>query len=162
MSVDVHRGTDIQVSEKLLHNLWCCTAAQHVAGVGVPQHVEMEVFKPGYLFLCRSADESHRVRKLNRAVISEANEVDFFVVIRNDIFSGERIQLIVDSVFFRDFPVVISAIEHAVFHAVFHLLHLGFFLDGRQRVAEVYRADFLSFRGAVRILSSELLYSTDS
>ena len=45
VSVDIHCGTDISVSEKLLHILWCCSICQKVACVGVSQLVKMKSFK---------------------------------------------------------------------------------------------------------------------
>ena len=30
MSVDIHCGTDIRVSEQFLHSLWCCTVGEQI------------------------------------------------------------------------------------------------------------------------------------
>ena len=57
-AADVHRGTYIRVSEKFLHILWCCTAAQHIAGVGVPQHVKKKSPQTSERKHYRAADEA--------------------------------------------------------------------------------------------------------
>jgi hypothetical protein len=39
VSVNVHRGTYIGVSEKLLHILWGCPVREQIAGKGVSEHM---------------------------------------------------------------------------------------------------------------------------
>ena len=51
VSVDVHCGTDIGVSEKFLHIFRFCAAGKQIACVGVAERVEMEILKPFHFFL---------------------------------------------------------------------------------------------------------------
>ena len=43
VSVNVHRGTDVGVSEKLLHILWRCSVGKQIACKCVAEHMEMEI-----------------------------------------------------------------------------------------------------------------------
>lgn len=45
VSVDVHGGTDVSVSQQLLHVLRCCPAPGQVACKGMPELVEVETLK---------------------------------------------------------------------------------------------------------------------
>ena len=49
VSVDVHGGTDVGVSQKLLHVLRRCTVGEQVAGERVAKLMEVEALKPRYL-----------------------------------------------------------------------------------------------------------------
>ena len=74
VSVDIHCGTDISVSEKLLHILWCCPMWEQIACECVAKLVEMEVLQPLDLFPCRPAHNPYRTRRLKRSVRSEADK----------------------------------------------------------------------------------------
>ena len=45
VSVDVHCGTYIRVSEQFLHILWCCTVGEQIACECVSQRMKMEILK---------------------------------------------------------------------------------------------------------------------
>ena len=49
VSVDVHGGTDVSVSQKLLYILRRCPIGEQIAGERVPKLMEVEAFKPRYL-----------------------------------------------------------------------------------------------------------------
>ena len=74
VSVDIQCGTDISVSEKLLHILWCCSIWEQIACECVAKLVEMEVLQPLDLFPCRPAHNPYRTRRLKRSVRSEADK----------------------------------------------------------------------------------------
>ena len=74
VSVDVHCGTDIRVSEKFLHIFRLCAAGKQIACVGVTERVEMEIFKPFHFLLCRPAHNPYRTRRFIRPVCSQADK----------------------------------------------------------------------------------------
>ena len=60
MSVDVHCGTYIRVSEQFLHILWCCTVGEQIACECVSQHMKMEIFKSFQFLFCRPCHNTNR------------------------------------------------------------------------------------------------------
>ena len=53
MSVDVHCGTYVSVSEQFLHIFWCCSVGEQITGECVSQYMKMEIFKSFQFLFCR-------------------------------------------------------------------------------------------------------------
>ncbi len=60
VSVDIHGGTDIAVSQKLLHIFGGCAVCQQVTGEGVSEHMKVEVLKSLHLLVCSAAHHPNR------------------------------------------------------------------------------------------------------
>ena len=121
VSVDVHCGTDIGVSEKFLHIFRLCAAGQQIACVGVAERVEMEILKPFHFFLCRSAHNPYRTRRFIRPVCSQADKGDFLVVLRDFLCPLQAVNLIIGAPFFLYFFIVVQVIKLPVAETVFAL-----------------------------------------
>ena len=142
VSVDVHCGTDIRVSEKFLHIFRLCAAGQQIACVGVTERVKMEIFKPFHFLLCRPAHNPYRTRRFIRPVCSQADKGDFLIVLRDFLCPLPAVNLIIGAPFFLYFFVVVQVIKLPVAETVFALFCSCRPQDCRQRVAEINGADF--------------------
>ena len=151
MGIDVHRGTDIRVSEKLLHFLGRGPVGQKITCEGVTEHMKMKIRQALYLIPYRAAYITHRRRRLYRPVGPETNEVDLSVVLRHFLRPLQTVYLIVTAALLLYLLVVVQAVKLAVLEAVLTLLGLCRLEDRRQRVAEVHCADIAPLgRGSVR------------
>ena len=142
VSVDIHCGTDIGVSEKFLHIFRFCAAGKQIACVGVAERVEMEILKPFHFFLCRPAHNPYRTRRFIRPVCSQADKGEFLVIFRDFLCPLQAVNLIIGAPFFLYFFVVVQVIKLPVAETVFALFGSRRPQDCRQRVAEINGADF--------------------
>ena len=161
VSVDVHCGTDIGVSEKFLHIFRFCAAGKQIACVGVAERVEMEILKPQqiacvgvaervemkilkpfHFLLCRPAHNPYRARRFIRPVCSQADKGDFLVVLRDFLCPLQAVNLVIGAPFFLYFFVVVQVIKLPVAETVFALFCSCRPQDCRQRITEINGADF--------------------
>ena len=145
VSVDVHCGTDIGVSEKFLHIFRLCAAGKQIACVGVTERVEMEIFKPFHFLLCRPAHNPYRTRRFIRPVCSQADKGDFLVILRDFLCPLQAVNLIIGAPFFPLLLCSSSGDKLPVAETVFALFCSRRPQDCRQRVAEINGADFAPF-----------------
>ena len=110
--------------------------------------MEMEALKPRHLLRRRSAHEAHRTRRLNRAVRTEAYEVDFRIALRCGLRPRQGINLVVAPAFLLYHFVVVQAVKPSVLKAVFVLAGLCRLEDLRERITEVHSPHFIAFRSA--------------
>ena len=159
VSVDVHCGTDISVSQKLLHILRRSSVREQVACECVSKLMEMEALQAVNLSACRPAHKPHRTRRFIRAVRSNANKRYFLVAFGSLLRSRQTVYLVVSTVFFLDFTIKVEDIQFSVAETVLVLFGLGCPQDLRQRVTEVHGADFLAFgRSPISVLCLAPLY----
>ena len=118
VSINVHCGTDIRVSEKFLHIFRLCAAGQQIACVGVAERVEMKILKPFHFLLCRPAHNPYRTRRFIRPVCSQADKGDFLVVLRNFLCPLQAVNLIIGAPFFLYFFIVVQVIKLPVAETV--------------------------------------------
>ena len=149
MSVDVHGGADVGVSQKLLHVLRRCPVGEKVARERVAKLMEVETLKPRNHLRGRPADDTDRTGRFKASVRAETNEVDLPVILRYFLRPLQTVQLIVAAALLLYLPVVVQAVKLAVPEAVFVLLGLRRLEDARQRVAEVHRANFSSLETGI-------------
>ena len=110
VSVNVHCGTYVSVSEQFLHILWCCTVGEQIAGECVSQHMKMEIFKPFQFLFCRPCHNTNRTRWLVCSVRSQADKGYFLVSVRYFLRSWQAVDFIVSTAFFFYLFVVIEII----------------------------------------------------
>ena len=124
VSVDVHCGTYIRVSEQFLHILWCWTVWEQIACECVSQHMKMEIFKSFQFLFCRPCHNTNCTRWLVCSVRSQADKGYFLVSVRHFIRSRQAVDFIVSTVFFFDLFVVVEVIEFSILEAVLMLFRL--------------------------------------
>ena len=72
MSVNVHCGTDIRVSEKFLHIFRLCAAGQQIACVGVAERVEE--FRHMQNLMIKAQDKAKEIRHLQDTVLPKLKQ----------------------------------------------------------------------------------------
>ena len=119
----------------------------------------MEVLQALYLLLRLTAHDAHRPRCLNDPVRPEADKGYSPILLRHFLRTGAGVDLIVGAVLLADFGVVVEAVKFPITQAVLALLPFGRFEDRRQRIAEVYRADFFPLGGSdLRLMSRPVVH----
>ena len=136
VSVDVHCGTYIRVSEQFLHILWCCTVGEQIACECVSQHMKMEILKSFQFLFCRPCHNTNCTRWLVCSVRSQADKWYFFVPVWNFIRSRQAVDFIVSTIFLFDLFVVVEVIEVSILEAVLVLFRLCLSENICQSVAE--------------------------
>ena len=110
VGIDVHGGSYIGVTQKLLYILRCCTVGQQIGGEGMSEQVEMELSQIRHYLSCSAADAAYRCGGFKCSILSCADHGQLFIPFRYFLGSRQAVHLVVDPVLFPYFLVVVEGI----------------------------------------------------
>ena len=110
VGVDVHGGSYIGVTQKLLHILRCCAIGQQIGSEGMSEQVEMKLTQIRHYCSRSAADAAYRCGRFTGSVRSYTDHRQFLIPLRYFLGSRQTVHLVVDPVLFPYFLVVVKGI----------------------------------------------------